>query len=334
LTPDSLFPYRRLGLTDERRLDEGVVLRSHSGHCRVLCDGDEVDCRLRGKLKQGRQEARTVAVAGDRVLIERTSDGSAGVVDAVLERRNKISRMSSRRDRGRVEQVLMANLDQVVVVQSVSRPDPVAGFVDRLLVAAERYDVDGVLCLNKVDLAPDVAAEERWSYYETIGCRILRTSAETGEGVDGFAAALHDRTSVLLGASGTGKSSLLARATGMDLRVGDVTEKTGLGRHTTTLTELFPLDGGGFIADTPGIRGFDAWDLEPVDLRDYFPDYADPGAECRFTTCIHKDEPGCGVKAAVEDGRIPSWRHDAYLGMLRDLVQRGEDRGPQRRRRS
>jgi len=321
-------------LTNEVRLIEGVVLRSHSGHCRVLCEGREVDCRLRGRLKQGRQESRTVAVAGDRVRVEMSSDGSTGVVDSVLERRNKISRMSSRRDRGRVEQVLMANLDQVVVVQSVSRPDPVAGFVDRLLVAAERYDVDGVLCLNKVDLAPEVAAEERWNYYETIGCSILRTSAETGDGVEDFGAALRGRTSVLLGASGTGKSSLLARATGMELRVGDVTEKTGLGRHTTTLTELFPLDGGGFIADTPGIRGFDAWDLEPTDLREFFPDYHAPGAECRFSSCIHRDEPDCGVKAAVEAGLIPSWRHDAYLGMLRDLVQRGEDRGPQRRRRS
>ena len=321
-------------MTDPTPRIEGVVLRSHSGHCRVLCDDGEVDCRLRGRLKQGRREARTVAVAGDRVRLEMQDDGVAGVIDEVLPRRNKISRMSSRRDKGRVEQVLMANLDQVIVVQSVSRPDPVAGFVDRLLVSAERYDVDGVLCLNKVDLDLDEAADPRWDWYASIGCRVLRTSPETGEGVDAFHDLLHERTSLLLGASGTGKSSLLARATGMDLRVGDVTDKTGLGRHTTTLTELFPLDDGGFIADSPGIRGFDAWDLEPQDLRDYFPEMADPGAECRFTTCVHRDEPDCGVKAAVDDGRLPAWRFEAYLGMLKDLEERIAQRGPQRRRRS
>ena len=321
-------------MTNEDGRMQGVVLRAHSGHCRVLCEHREVDCRLRGRLKQGRQEARTVAVAGDRVELEMAPDGSTGVIEAVLPRTNKISRMSSKRDRGRVEQVLMANLDQVVVVQSVSRPDPVAGFVDRLLVAAERFEVDGVLCLNKVDLAPDVAAEARWSYYETFGCRVLRTSAETGEGVAEFGALLKGKTSLLLGASGTGKSSLLARATGMELRVGEVTEKTGLGRHTTTLTELFPLSEGGFIADSPGIRGFDAWDLEIAELRDAFPDFHEPGYQCRFTTCIHRDEPDCGVKAAVTAGRIPSWRLDAYLGMLKDLDQGRIDHSGQRRRRS
>ena len=300
----------------------------------MLCGDVEVACRLRGRLKQGRQEARTVAVAGDRVEIELAPDGVTGVIEAVLPRTNKISRMSSKRDRGRVEQVLMANLDQVVVVQSVSRPDPVAGFVDRLLVAAERFAVDGALCLNKVDLAPEVAAEARWGYYERLGCRILKTSAETGEGVAEFAALLRGKTSLLLGASGTGKSSLLARATGMELRVGEVTEKTGLGRHTTTLTELFPLAAGGFIADSPGIRGFEAWDLEAVELRDAFPDFHEPGSRCRFSTCIHRDEPDCGVKADIAKGDIPSWRYEAYLGMLKDLEQGREDRGGQRRRRS
>ncbi|HPF35151.1 MAG TPA: ribosome small subunit-dependent GTPase A [Candidatus Krumholzibacteria bacterium] len=317
------------------RLPEGVVLVSHSGHCRVrLDDGTELDCRLRGRLKQGPKASRTVAVAGDRVRVDRTPEGT-GVVEEVLPRRNKISRMSSKRDRGRIEQVLMANLDQVVVVQSVRQPDPVAGFVDRLLVAAERYDVRGLLCLNKADLDPAAAADPRWDHYAALGYQVLRTSAATGAGVQAFHDALTGRTSLLLGASGTGKSSLLAAATGLELRVGEVTEKTGLGRHTTTRTDLFPLADGGFIADSPGIRGFDAWDLEPQALRDQFPEFREPALRCRFSTCLHREEPDCGVRAALTLGAIPRWRYEAYLGMLKDLETAPGARtgGGQRRRR-
>jgi len=261
-------------------------------------------------------------------------DGVTGVVEEVLPRRNKISRMSSKRDRGRIEQVMMANLDQIVVVQSLRQPDPVAGFVDRLLVAAERFDVAGVLCLNKVDLDPEAAADNRWNHYTDIGYTLLRSSAETGEGVEEFHDLLQGKISLLLGASGTGKSSLLAAATGLVLRVAEVTEKTGLGRHTTTRTDLFPLSGGGYIADSPGIRGFDAWDLEPQDLREFLPEFVGPGSRCRFSSCVHRDEPNCAVLADVALGRIPRWRYDAYLGMLVDLMDHGEKPGFQKGRRT
>lgn len=312
---------------------EGIVLRAQSGHATVLVDGVEVQCRLRGKLKQGPQLERTVAVAGDRVRIAPVEgDPGAGVVEEVLPRRTKVSRASSRRERGRREQVVMANLDQIVVVQSLRQPDPTPGFVDRLLLTAERYEVRGVLCLNKTDLDPAAARDPRWDHYATLGYRVLRASAGTGEGIDALREILADRISLLLGASGTGKSSLLMRATGMELRVGEVTAKTGLGRHTTTRTELFHLAGGGFIADSPGIRGFDPWGVEPQDLRLWFPEFIEPSQDCRFSTCLHRDEPGCGVKAAIAVGRVPAWRHEAYLGILRDLEAREEQRGPQRRR--
>jgi len=313
------------------------VLRSQSGFCTVLSGGREHLCKLRGRLKQGRQRSRTVAVAGDRVSFRLVADAGgdtpSGVVEAVLPRDNKISRSSSRRDRGRKEQVLMANLDQIVVVQSVRQPAPMKGFVDRLLAAAEHYGVDGLLCLNKIDLDATAAADARWDYYAGIDYRLLRTSAETGEGVDAFHEALRGRISLLLGASGTGKTSLLARATGLELEVGDVTEKTGLGRHTTTRTELFPIGDGGFIADSPGIRGFDPWEVGTTDLLNLFPDFLAPAAECRFTTCLHRDEPACGVKAAVQDGMIPVWRHEAYLLILGDLEASESERGPRRRKR-
>jgi ribosome biogenesis GTPase len=312
---------------------EGIVLRAQSGHAVVRVDGEEVRCLLRGKLKQGPQLERTVVVAGDRVRIAPVDgDPGAGVVEEVLERTTKISRASSRRERGRREQVLMANLDQIVAVQSLRQPSPVDGFIDRLLLVAERYAVRGVLCLNKVDLDPEGAADPRWDHYGRLGYSVLRTSAETGEGVAAFGQILDGRISLLIGASGTGKSSLLARATGLDLRVGEVTAKTGLGRHTTTRTELFPLAGGGYIADSAGIRGFDPWGVEPQELRHWFPEFLDPAQHCRFATCLHRDEPGCGVKAALRTGEVPAWRHAAYLGILKDLETRGEQRGPQRRR--
>jgi ribosome biogenesis GTPase len=315
----------RVEAVDEAR--EGTVLRAQSGHC-LVSDRDVVyRCRVRGRLRKGERSAQTVAVAGDRVRFRPVpSDGTAepsGVIEVVLPRRNRISRMAARRSGGRVEQVLMANLDQVVAVQSVAQPAPSAGFVDRLLVAAERFGVAGVLCLNKCDLDRALAADARWDYYRGLGYGLLRVSALTGEGVDALRGLLGGRISLLLGASGTGKSSLLnAVAPGLDLRVADVTEKSGLGRHTTTHTELYPLPGGGFIADSPGRRGFDPWDVAPGELRDLFPDWGRLEPPCRFRTCLHREEPGCGVKAAVARGDVPAWRHDAYLRLLADLEER------------
>jgi ribosome biogenesis GTPase / thiamine phosphate phosphatase len=312
---------------------EGVVINAGSGHCTVVCGGREIPCRLRGRLKQGLQTERTLVVAGDRVRIAPVpGDPAIAVVEEVLPRRNRISRTSSKRERGRREQVMMANLDQVVVVQSVRQPDPSGGLVDRLLVAAERYEVEGVLCLNKVDLDPAAAAAPAWEHYRATGYEVLRTSVVTGEGIAAFHDRLQGRISLLLGASGTGKSSLLARATGLELRIGEVTAKTGLGRHTTTQTVLYPLADGGFIADTPGIRGFDPWDVAPIELRGWFPDFMVPAESCRYDTCLHRDETDCGVKRAVARGELPAWRLTAYLGILKDLQEREEVRGPQRRR--
>lgn len=315
-------------MSENSDLLDGVVIRAGAGTCRVAADGTVYLCRLRGRLKKGRQQAQAVVVAGDRVKVrplppEAEDAEPAAVVESVEPRQSSISRRAARRTGGHRAQVLMANLDQLVAVQSVAEPAPQGSLVDRLLVGAHSHGVDAVLCLNKVDLDPDEAASPRWQYYADLGVRVVRTSAEAGTGVDELAAVLRDRISLLLGASGVGKSSLLnAIQPGLQLRVGEVTGKTGLGRHTTTHTELFPLRQGGFIADSPGLRGFDAWDLAPEDLRDCFPDFHEPGLGCKFRGCMHRDEPSCGVKAAVARGEVPPWRHQAYLEILRDLEDR------------
>ena len=269
---------------------------------------------------------QTVAVVGDKVIflvLDKAAEPPLGVIEEVLPRRNRISRLAARRSGGQTEQVLMANLDQVVAVQSLVEPRPQSGFVDRLLVAAERFGVDGVLILNKCDLVGADEGRDRWDYFAGLGYTVIYTSAESGQGTEDFKAALTNRISLLIGASGVGKSTLLnAIQPGLRLRVGDITEKPGLGRHTTTSTELFPLEGGGFIADSPGIRGFDPWDIDPQDIRDYFPEFREAAGECRYRTCMHRDEPACGVKKLVALGRVPAWRHKAYLALLGDLEER------------
>lgn len=322
------------------------MVQATGGNCRVVevdfepgaaahiapgSTGREWLCRLRGRLKKGPKEAQTVAVVGDHVRfaeIDAAADPPQGVIEEVLPRRSRVSRQAARRSGGLIEQVLMANLDQVVAVQSLQDPAPQKSFVDRLLLAAERFGVEGVLVLNKCDLGDPSGPAERWDYYRGLGYRVLYASAKSGLGLPELREVLRDRLSLLLGASGVGKSSLLnAMQPGLRLRVGEITGKTGLGRHTTTRTELFPLEGGGFLADSPGIRGFDPWDIDPADVASYFPDFREPGLQCRFRTCLHRDEPDCGVKEAVSAGAIPPWRHEAYLMLLRDLQERKERRG-------
>jgi ribosome biogenesis GTPase len=336
-------PFRRCSISDPKQDQagperQGVVIRSSGGQCRVAADGRIWRCKFRGRLKMGRQKAQTVVVVGDRVrflVLDEQTDPPAGVIEEVLERRNRVSRMAARRSGGHIEQVLMANLDQVVAVQSVAEPAPQAGFVDRLMVAAERFGVKGVLILNKCDLAPvgdcDDAPAAPWDYYLELGYEVVQTSAVSGRGLDALKAVLANRISLLLGASGVGKSTLLnAIQPGLRLAVGEVTTKTGLGRHTTTSTELFPLVGGGFIADSPGLRGFDPWDIDPLDVRGYFPDFVSGSQRCRFRTCMHRDEPGCGVKEDLAAGAIPAWRHRAYLALLKDLEERKDRKGYRR----
>jgi ribosome biogenesis GTPase len=321
-------------MSEEGASREGIVIRSGSGHCQVAVGPEIWRCRVRGRLKQGPREAQTIVVAGDRVRVATVvgnaapgSGGGEGVVEEVLPRRNRISRLAARRSGGRVEQVLMANLDQLVVVQSVRDPEPQTGFVDRLLAAASRFSVRGAVALNKIDLCRDADDRERelahWGYYRSLEHEVVVASMTTGEGLPELGALLAGQVTLLLGASGVGKSSLLnALYPGLGLRVNDVTDRTGLGRHTTTHTELHPVPGGGFIADSPGLRGFDPWDIAPGEIRAYFPDLETAALDCRFRGCLHRGERDCGVKDAVARGTLPVWRHEAYLALLRDLEDR------------
>jgi len=309
----------------------GLVIKAQSGFFTVQPDdgGEPVVCRLRGRLKQERQRTALAAV-GDRVTFTVNADGT-GAITAVEERRSALSRTrTAPHDQRNLltesEQVLVANPDQVVFVFSVTNPGFSPRKLDRFLVVAEMNHLPAVICANKVDLVPPEEARAMFGIYEAIGYPVLYTSVVTGEGVEALREALRGKLSVLAGSSGVGKSSLLnAVQEGLGLRVKQVSESTGKGLHTTRHTELIPLDIGGYVADTPGIRGLALFDLEPTEVDAYFREIGPLVELCQFSDCTHTHEPNCAVLAAVKDGRVSAERYDSYL-RLREEQKDLEDK--------
>lgn len=293
------------------------MIKSQSGFFTVETDEGNYVCQIRGRLKQERQDTDLVAI-GDWVTISVVTD-ETGLIESVAERERVLSRARpSPYERRKVledqEQVLVANPDQVVFVFSIKKPRPSLRKLDRFLVVAEMNELPAVICVNKVDLVDAGKAQELFGPYEAIGYPVLYTSAKTGEGLDALGEALKGKLSVLAGSSGVGKSSLLnAMQPGLGLRVREVSEATEKGLHTTRHAELFPLEEGGYVADTPGIRALALFDVEPQELDGYFREMAPLVPECQFSDCSHVHEPGCAVRAAVEAGRISEERYNSYL---------------------
>lgn len=298
-------------------LVDGLVIKAQSGFFTVkTTDNRQVVCQIPGRLKQERQDTALVA-AGDQVTISVNSDGS-GLIESVAERRSVLSRARPVADKRRVlsdqEQVLVANPDQVVLVFSIRRPRPSLRKLDRFLVVTEMNELPAVICVNKIDIAEPGEAEAAFGLYEEIGYKVLYTSATTGVGIYELREQLQGKISVLAGSSGVGKTSLLnAIQPNLGLRVREVSQATDKGLHTTRHVELVPLAIGGYVADTPGIRGLALFDIEPDELDGYFREIAPLVAECQFSDCTHRHEPRCAVRAAVEDGRISAERYDSYL---------------------
>lgn len=255
-------------------------------------------CKFRGKLKRERQAALKLAAVGDEVDFTPGQEHE-GMIDKVLPRRSKLSRHDVLHPSK--EQVIAANVDVLFVVQAAKDPDFNLGIVDKCTVMAAANRLPLVIVVNKSDLArPDV------SLYEKAGYRCLRTSAKTQEGVEELRGFLKGKTSVLMGPSGVGKSSLLnALDPDLELKVGSVSRR-GEGRHTTTWVELVPL-GGGLIADTPGMEFFTLWGVTPANLKDHFLDFADLAPQCRFRNCAHLSEAGCAVRGHVAESRYQNY---------------------------
>ena len=312
-------------------MNEGLIIKAQSGFFTVQPDdgGEPVICQIRGRLKQERLRT-AIAAVGDRVTYTVNADGS-GLIQSVAERHSALSRTRTIAGNDRNlqtdrEQVLVANPDQVVFVFSVRNPAFSPRKLDRFLVVAEMNHLPAVICANKVDLVDAGEARAMFRPYEAIGYPVIHTSTLTGEGIDALRETLRGRISVLAGSSGVGKSSLLnAVQTDLGLRVKQVSDATGKGLHTTRHVELIPLDVGGYVADTPGIRSLALFDLEPEELDAYFREIGPLVDQCAFSDCTHTHEPNCAVRAAVDDGRVSFERYDSYL-RLREEQQELQDK--------
>jgi len=295
--------------------DEGIVIRSHGGHYYVDTGDEVVDCTMRGRVKQRRTESDLIAV-GDRVRWTPVEEGG-GTIEEVLPRHSVLSRTPPP-PRAPIEQVIVANPDQVLVVMAVASPPANPFMLDRYLVACEAVALPALIVANKVDLLDDDdEARVLFVLYEGLGYPVHYTSAVTGEGLEGLRAALRGKLSVLTGPSGTGKSSLLnALWPSLDLRTGEVSEYHDRGRHTTVVARLLRPERDTYVADTPGLRQFRFWDIDPEQLDAFFPEFRPFIGECRFQPCTHTHEPDCAVRAAAEREEIPPMRYESYLRMF------------------
>lgn len=255
--------------------------------------------------------------AGDRVMIERSGD--EGIVRERLPRETALRRAP--RLPGRPPLIVATHVNQVVVVLSIHQPAFSAGLADRALVLASQCGLEAALCMNKWDLAePD--DDRVLEPYRRAGIAVLHTSALTGDGIEAMAATLRGRDSVVVGHSGVGKSSLLARLVpGMEVRVQEVNQVTGRGRHTTTTATLVHLPDGGTLVDTPGIRAFGLPGMKPQELGHHYPEFRPHLAGCEFENCLHDTEPDCAVKRALERDEIHPDRHEVYLRILASLQE-------------
>ena len=285
-----------------------------------LDDGNTVNCKMRGVLRlKGLRCTNPVAV-GDRVQVE-DKGGDAPVVGDIEPRRNYIIRRSS--NLSKEFQIIAANLDQAVLVATLTNPETSTTFIDRFLATAEAYQVPAVLAFNKIDLLDTdewrSRLDELRTMYESIGYPVITMSAATGEGADALRAQLAGKMSLLSGNSGVGKSSIInLLVPDAHVRVGDVSHTHHKGMHTTTFSELLDLPGGGAIIDTPGVKAFGTIDFERAEVAHYFPEIFRISNNCRFNNCTHTHEPGCAVLEAVEQGKIAPSRFTSYLSILEE----------------
>jgi ribosome biogenesis GTPase len=302
----------------------GVVMRVDFGGCTIAApDGATYDVTVRGRLMGPRKALGNTVVVGD--IVGLTQERERTLIDEVAPRRNTFSRRAS--GERAVEQVVAANLDQVVVVAALADPEFRAGFVDRVLAQAEHAGIPARLVVNKSDLGPPGEADAIVADYARAGCAGHVVCAKSGAGVEHLHQVCRGRRSLFVGHSGVGKSTLLnALFPALALRMGEVNRKTGKGRHTTTAAELYVPEPGVELIDTPGVRSFGLWGIGPDDLDQAYPEFRPYLGECRFADCRHGTEPGCAVRAAATSGAIAARRLESYFKLREELVDEATGR--------
>ena len=300
---------------------QGVVIRSTGSWYTVLTDaGEKIECKIKGRFRiQGIRTTNPVAV-GDRVDFQVSGDGYA-VITKIHERKNHIIRKATKLSKA--THIIASNLDQAIIIVSLVKPRTSTGFIDRFLVTAEAYHIPVHIIFNKYDLYDDEVRQQLDYYrevYTDVGYKCLVTSVPDRLHLTDFKKILQDKTSLLAGHSGVGKSALInAIDPKLNLKEGQISKMHEKGRHTTTFTEMFSLDFGGFIIDTPGIKEFGLVGFDKAELGQRFPEMRSRMHDCRFNNCLHVEEPGCAVVQALEKGEIAEFRYLNYLNMLETL---------------
>ena len=300
----------------------GLVIKNTGSWYTVLTDdGQLIDCKIKGNFRlKGIRSTNPVAV-GDRVEIVPNNEGTAFITE-IEDRRNYIIRKSI--NLSKQSHIIAANVDQAILVVTVVNPQTSTTFIDRFLASAEAYRVPVILAFNKTDLLDDDMRryqEAMVNLYKTIGYECYQISAGTGEGVDALHSQLKGRITLLSGNSGVGKSTLINRLVpDANLRTSEISDAHNTGQHTTTFSEMIRIEDG-WLIDTPGIKGFGTFDIEPEELTSYFKEIFHFSQDCRFSNCTHTHEPGCAVLKALEDHYIAQSRYQSYLSMLEDKDQ-------------
>ncbi len=296
--------------------DKGIVIRGHGKSFTVRCNGRDIPCEIRGRLKYGTAQITPVAV-GDDVEILLGADGS-GVIEKVAERRTMFSRPAKTSDTKR--QVIAANISQLGIIVSSQNPPLKPGLIDRFIIAAEMGDLKPIIIVNKSDLGRPEIADELEKAYSKINVPIIFVSAETGESFDELRKILKDERTIFAGHSGVGKSTILNRLVpGLNIKVKEVSKYSDKGVHTTSAIEMYEIPGGGFVVDSPGIKILRLWELKQEDLPYYYKEMEEYLDQCRFTGCSHTHEPDCVIKDAVDKGLIPKFRYENYVTIYNSL---------------
>lgn len=297
-----------------------VIKNTGSWYVVKTDDGKEINCKIKGNFRlKGIRTTNPVAV-GDTVSILPNNDGSA-FITKIDERKNYIIRRSS--NLSKEAHIIAANVDQALLIVTLAHPVTSTTFVDRFLATAEAYRIPATIVVNKIDLLCDEEDKEyleAWCYlYRSIGYNVIEVSAATGEGIDKLKESLENKITLLSGNSGVGKSTIINQIIpGLNLRTAEISTTHDTGMHTTTFSEMFPLPNGGYLIDTPGVKGFGTIDFDRHEVAHFFPEIFEIAQDCRFGDCTHTHEPGCTVLQALEEAKISQSRYNSYLSILED----------------
>jgi ribosome biogenesis GTPase len=305
-------------------LEKGTVLKSTGSRYRILSgDGKTIECSIKGKLRIKDLRTTNPVAVGDNVMFEIDKKTRSGIITEVLDRKNYILRKAS--NLSKHSQIIAANIDQVFLMITIILPETPVEFIDRFLITAEAYRVPATIVINKTDLYGEYELDKLnyiVSMYRKIGYECLQVSVKEQTGIDALRLLMKDKINLVSGNSGVGKTTLLNTFNPeLNLKTDQISDYHKQGKHITTFPEMHPMPFGGFVIDTPGIRGFGVVDMERGEIYHFFREIFRVSRDCRFHNCLHLDEPGCAVRSAVEKGEIDFLRYRSYLNIME-----GDDR--------